>query len=136
MSNKNKYPPKWSEVYPQGTEEGDEEQLFFKSLVRSEEWTWRSTAHIAKEAKLDFVRVEEIALKYLKKGMVFQHPDNVDQWGYWELNLDYLPKKESSISGKDQKMRIDKVLGCLPPPHANAKIISKKKAATLQDKLM
>tara|TARA_Y100000034_G_scaffold121593_1_gene165981 strand:- start:292 stop:768 length:477 start_codon:yes stop_codon:yes gene_type:complete len=130
MRKKSKLPPKWSDVYPQGTAEGDEEQRFFRSLVRSDEWTWRSTAHISKEARLEPMRVEEIANKYLKKGMVFQHPSNVDQWGYWELNLDSLPKKERSISGKDQKSRIDKVLGKSIVKTAPA--ISKKKAATAQ----
>lgn len=108
-----KDPPKWVYVYPQGTKEGDEEQAFFISLSRHPEWTWRSTAHIAKEAKLSLERAEEILQKYWKKGMVFQNPLNEDQWGYWERvwakHPDMRPKAQESITDKDHNDRIKKL---------------------------
>jgi hypothetical protein len=59
-------PKKWTEVYPQGTPEGDEEARFFKSLARHPKYDWRSTAAIAKESGLTHTRVEQIIAKYLK----------------------------------------------------------------------
>lgn len=107
MSNKKKYPPKWTEVYPHGTKTGDEEQEFFIALARNPKWQWRSTAQLAKESKLSKVRVEEIIMKYLKKGIIFQNPANEDQWGYWERVPEMLPKDKKSITSEDQKNRID-----------------------------
>ena len=105
MSKSNK-PPKWWEVYPQGTKAGDEEQRFFKVLERHPTYTWRSTESIGKESGLDLERVEQIINKYLKRGIVFQNPASDDQWGYWERNLDMLIK-DSSLAKTDQKSRID-----------------------------
>lgn len=132
-----KYPAHWHEVYPQGTSEGNEEQRFFVALIRNpnpdaESWTWRSTSQIAAAAKLTPLRVEEIAVKYLNKGMVFQHASNVDQWGYWELNKDCLPKDVGSIRRKDQNDRIDKALG--NPPSSTPEGGSGKKDAFAQSK--
>lgn len=103
-----KKPKKWTDVYPQGSQEGDEEQAFFISLARNLKWQWRSTAAIAKEANLTKERVEELINKYYKKGMVFQNPANEDQWGYWERVPEMLPKDEDSITDKDHKDRIKK----------------------------
>lgn len=106
MSNKNN-PPKWTEVYPQGTKQGDEEQDLFIALARNPKWQWRSTAQLAKETGLSKERVEEILNKYRKKGMVFQNPSNEDQWGYWERVPEMLPKVKKSLTAIDQKKRID-----------------------------
>lgn len=100
---------KWTEVYPHGTKEGDEELAFFISLARNQKYVWRSTSGIANEAGLTKERVEEIIDKYLKVGMVFQHPKNDDNWGYWErVPPEMLPKKYQSLVAKDQKQRKDK----------------------------
>lgn len=99
-------PKKWTEVYPQGTAEGDEEARFFKSLARNPKYDWRSTAAIAKESGLDQRRVEEIISKYLKKSMVFQSPSNEDHWGYWERVPHMLPEEYRSASDADKDKRI------------------------------
>jgi hypothetical protein len=105
-------PKKWTEVYPQGTQEGNEEQKFFIALARHPKWSWRSTSAVSKEAGLTKERVEEIVAKYYKKGMVFQNPQNEDQWGYWERVPEMLPKDTNSITQKDQSDRIKKA--CKP----------------------
>ena len=109
MKKKLKTPPKWIDVYPQGSKEGDEEQEFFISLSRNPKWCWRSTAQIAKEAKLSKERVDELLEKYWKKGMVFQNSSNEDQWGYWERVPELLPEIKDSITKKDQDDRIKKI---------------------------
>ena len=101
-----KKPSKWTEVYPQGTKAGDEEQKVFISLARSK-WNWRSVAHVAAEAGLTKERTEKILNKYYKKGMVFQNPANVDQWGYWERVPHMLKDDDRTIAQKDQDKRID-----------------------------
>jgi hypothetical protein len=111
MKNKTKTPPKWTQVYPQGTKQGDEEQDVFICLARHPKWVWRSLAQIAKEAKISKERAEEILYKYWKKNMVFQNPANEDQWGYWERVPEMLPKEEESITARDHNNRIGK---CLP----------------------
>ena len=57
-------PKKWTDVYPVGTKEGDEEARFFRSLARHPKYDWRSTAAISKESGLSPKRVEEIIAKY------------------------------------------------------------------------
>ena len=99
-------PKKWEDVYPQGTKAGDEEQKFFVSLARHPKWVWRSTSAISKESGLSKERFEEILKKYEKKGMVFNNPQNEDQWGYWVRVPEMLPKDDDSITAKDQKQRI------------------------------
>jgi hypothetical protein len=106
--SKTKKPKKWTEVYPQGTKEGDEEQRLFIALARHAKFKWRSVAALAKEANLTKERVEQILSKYYKRGMVFQNPESEEQWGYWERNPELLPKDAGSISQNDQKKRIDK----------------------------
>ena len=103
-------PKKWHEVYPHGTQEGDEELKFFVALERHPKWDWRSTSALAKESGLTKERVEQIAIKYQKLGMVFQNPKNEDQWGYWERVPHMVPKKTPSISQKDQDDRLKKHL--------------------------
>jgi hypothetical protein len=102
-------PKKWTDVYPHGTKEGDEELKFFISLARNQKYQWRSISAISKETGLTKERVEEIIAKYYKKGMVFQNPKNEDQWGYWERVPEMLPKAQKTISQKDQDDRINKV---------------------------
>ena len=101
-----KKPPKWTSVYPQGTKEGDEEQVFFIALGRHPKWEWRSVPQLSKETGLTEKRVEELINKYYKKGIIFQNPKNEIYWGYWERVPEYLPKDTGSITGKDQKHRI------------------------------
>jgi len=99
-------PKKWTEVYPYGTKEGDEEARFFRSLARHPKYDWRSTAAIAKESGLSLKRVEEIIGKYLKKSMVFQNPSNDDQWGYWERVPSMVPDEYLSASDADKEKRL------------------------------
>lgn len=99
-------PKKWTEVYPQGTQEGDEEARFFKSLARHPRYDWRSTAAVAKESGLTPKRVEQIISKYIKLKMVFQSPSNEDHWGYWERVPHMLPDQYRSVSDADKDRRI------------------------------
>ncbi len=108
MSQNNKKPKKWTETYPQGTKEGDEEQRFFIALGRHPEYKFRTVAALAKEANISKERVEQIIAKYVKRNMVLPNPKNEDGWGYWERNKDLLPPEVSSIAQTDQKKRIDK----------------------------
>jgi len=103
-------PKKWTEVYPQGTKEGDEEQAFFISLARHPKWQFRSTAALAKESDLTKERTEEIIYKYYQKGMIFQNPANEDQWGYWERCQELLPSNTKSVTKQDHDVRIKKKL--------------------------
>lgn len=103
-------PKKWTETYPAGTEEGNEEIKFFKSLARHPKYEWRSIAAISKESGLSSKRVEEIMVKYFKLKMVFQNPRNEDQWGYWERLPQLLPEAYISVSDYDKKNRIDKFI--------------------------
>lgn len=103
-------PKKWTDVYPVGTKEGDEESKFFKSLARHSKYDWRSTAALAKESGLSARRVEEIIAKYVKKDMVFQNPRNEDQWGYWERVSYMLPDEYLSTSDEDKKKRINRFI--------------------------
>ena len=110
MSQKKQKPKKWYEVYPQGTKAGDEEQRFFIALSRNPKFDWRSVAAIVKEASLTIERVEEILLKYVKKGLVFQSPKNPENWAYWERVPEMLPDVASTIANDDKKKRIDKAV--------------------------
>lgn len=80
----------WSQVYPQGTKAGDEEQLFFvgkdrqSGLARHPQYKWRSTDSIIKESGLTKDRVEFIINKYVKMGLILSSPTKPDQWAYWE----------------------------------------------------
>jgi len=104
--SKSKKPPKWTNVYSQGTKEGDEEQRFFIALSRDPQYAWRSVAAVSKESGLSEKRVEEILNKYYNKGMVFQSPTNETMWGYWERVPEMLPKQQPSVVRKDQQKRI------------------------------
>ena len=105
-----KNPPKWVNVYPQGTKQGDEEQKFFIAIARHPKYDWRSVSAISKETGMTKERIEEIIEKYYKKNMIFQNPKNEDQWGYRERNKGML-KTKKTISNTDKSDRIDKSLG-------------------------
>jgi hypothetical protein len=99
-------PKKWTEVYPQGTPEGDEEARFFRSLARHPKYDWRSTAALAKESGLPQKRVEEIISKYLKRNIVFQSSSNEEHWGYWERVPHMVPDEYMTASDSDKDRRI------------------------------
>lgn len=106
MSSK---PKKWTDIYPQGTKEGDEEQRFFIALARNPKYAWRSVSALSKESNLTVERVEEIISKYYKKNMIFMNPKGEEQWGYWErIPKEMWDKDTKSIAQSDQKSRIDK----------------------------
>jgi hypothetical protein len=102
-------PKKWTDVYPHGTKEGDEEARFFRSLARHPKYEWRSTAALAKESGLEQKRVEQIIAKYMKINMVLQSPSNDEHWGYWERVPHMLPYRYTSASDADKMKRIDRV---------------------------
>jgi hypothetical protein len=104
-------PKKWTDVYPAGSEEGDEESRFFKSLARHPKYEWKSTAALAKESGLTQKRVEEIMAKYIKLNMVFQNPNNEEHWGYWERVPHMLPDSYVSVSDEDKQKRISRASG-------------------------
>jgi len=104
-------PKKWYEVYPHGTQTGDEELKFFVALERHPKWDWRSVSALAKDTGLSKERVEQIAAKYQKLGIVFQNPKNDDQWGYWERVPHMVPQPSPSICHKDHDERMKKHLG-------------------------
>ncbi|MEI7485793.1 MAG: helix-turn-helix domain-containing protein [Chryseobacterium sp.] len=97
----------WTDIYPQGCKEGDEEQGFFIALSRHPKWTWRSVSQISKESALSKQRVEEIIQKYHKRGMIFQSPSNDDMWGYWENHKDMIPEDGKSVTSEDHKSRME-----------------------------
>ncbi len=102
MSN----PKKWHEVYPQGTEQGDDEVKFFKAIARSE-WEWRSVGAIAKDSGLSREKVEKIIAKYHPMGIVVQSSKNESNYGYWEV-VKVKKKKDRSLSQQDQEKRLKK----------------------------
>ena len=101
-------PKQWTQVYPQGTKQGDEEQALFVALARHPKWAWRSVSALSKEANLTKERVEQILYKYWKLGMVFQNPASEDQWGYWERVPELIPKDPKSIIDTDHDERLKK----------------------------
>jgi hypothetical protein len=107
--------PKWTQIYPQGTKEGDEEQRFFIALARHKKYEWRSVTALKKESKLSTERVEEIIQKYhqIAPGMIVNSPKNPDNWGYWER----IPPASAvpSLTKKDQKSRVDKADPAVQP---------------------
>ena len=38
--------------------------------------------------------------------MIFQNPANEDQWGYWEINPQFLPQVEEDLADVDHKDRM------------------------------
>ena len=111
--------PRWTQIYPQGTKEGDEEQRFFISLARHKKYAWRSVSSLCKEANLTPERVEEIIQKYHKiaPGMIVNSPQNPDNWGYWERVKDLL-NTAPTLTTKDHNDRIDKADAGVAPKAA------------------
>ena len=101
-------PPRWSDVYPQGTKEGDEEQGLFLALSRNLTYAYRSVGQLSKDSNLSKERTEEILNKYWKKGMTFQNNDN--KWAYWERVPELLPIILKSITKEHQEKRTSKKL--------------------------
>lgn len=106
-------PKKWTEVYPYGTKEGDQEAKFFRAIARNQKYDYRSVSALIKETGLTRERVEEIIDKYSKFNppLLYPHPSNEDHWGYWERCPDQLHSDKRNISQKDQDNRVNKHLG-------------------------
>jgi len=103
-------PKRWTELYPYGTKEGDEEAKFFRALARHNKFEYRSTGAIVKETGLSRERVEEIIDKYVNKTkppLIYPHSTNDEHWGYWERCPEVLKKDKRSLSEKDKDKRID-----------------------------
>lgn len=103
-------PKKWTEVYPQGTVEGDDEAKFFRSLARNPKFAYRSTPQIMSDTGLTRQRVEEIIDKYatMKPPLIVPHSSNADHWGYWERCEEGDDECEKSLCQTDQENRIDR----------------------------
>ena len=104
-------PKKWTEVYPYGTKEGDEESKVFRALARHSKFDFRSTGAIVKATGLSRERVEEIIDKYVNKikpPLIYSHPTNEDHWGYWERCPEVLNEDKRSVSKKDKDKRVEK----------------------------
>ena len=66
-----KKPPHWFDVYPQGTQQGDEEQKIFTSLSRSgNKWVWRSIGALEKETGLSKEKVEKMVDECILKEII------------------------------------------------------------------
>lgn len=107
--NKIEYPAIWSDIYPQGTPEGDEEQDLFISLARDKKYSFKTISQIALETGLKKDRIEQIIGKYAKLNILIQNPKNEDAWGYWENCIDLIPKKYISIADMSRQQRIEEV---------------------------
>lgn len=104
-------PKKWTDIYPYGTKEGDEEAKVFRALARHAKFDYRSTGAIVKATGLTRERVEEIIDKYHNKiqpPLIYPHNTNEDHWGYWERVPEVLKTDKRSISDKDKDNRIDR----------------------------
>lgn len=103
-------PRDWTEIYPQDTQEGNEEQQLFIALSRKK-YKWRSISALVRESKLSQERVMEIIKKYQALNMIIQDPDHEDQFGYWTRVPDHVPKFEKkSVARQDQENRIKKII--------------------------
>lgn len=104
-------PKKWTEVYPYGTKEGDDEAKFFRAIARHKKYEYRSIPAIVKDTGLTRERVEEIIDKYVNKiqpPLIYAHKTTDDNWGYWERCINDLPSDFRNLSNKDKDSRIDK----------------------------
>jgi len=102
-------PQKWTEVYPQGTKEGDEEQRFFIALTRDQR-AYRSYNALVNESKLSPKRVDEILEKYVNLGMIFANENDDGMWAYWERVPERIQEYVPLVK-KDQTIRIKKHFG-------------------------
>lgn len=101
------FPPKWAEVYPHGTKEGDEEVKLFNFVARNPKYNWISIAAIIKSTGLSKDRVSQILWKYHKNSILIQNVSNEDLWAYWERVPDMIPEVILNIAEKDKKKRIE-----------------------------
>jgi hypothetical protein len=99
----------WYDIYPKGTMEGDIEEKIFKSLTRSKKYKFRSVNGLSKELKIKEEIIEKVILKYSKKGIIIQNPQNDMQWGYWET-CGTSKKKNYSVQEFDYKKRLEKII--------------------------
>ena len=99
-------PAKWTDVYPHGTKEGDEEMAFFIALARSK-WEWRSTGSLVRESGLSKERVEEILSKYLQCNppLIYMSETKEDHWAYWQ-RVPQLNQTKNSLANADHDKRI------------------------------
>lgn len=118
MSKSKKQHRKWTEVYPYGTKQGDEEAKFFRVLARNPKYKYRSIAQLVSSTGLSKERIEEIIDKYVNKydpPLIYPHPSNEDHWGYWERCSDEIDSDDRDIAVKDKDNRIGKHLGQSSP---------------------
>lgn len=109
MSNKIKM-PNWYDIYPQGTQEGEEEKNFFIALIRNSKYkNWRSVSALAKETGLSPEKIEQIIFKYNKIGLVIQKIDNPEFWGYYYNNLDSIVEEPLSAIEEERQKIIKKL---------------------------
>jgi hypothetical protein len=101
---------KWWQVYS-----NDDEKNFFSGkdgksgLARSQDYDWRTTDALAREAGLTKAKTEQIIDKYHKAGLVIQHQKDPEKWGYWERVAPQLASQTNkSVSDTDKDQRIDK----------------------------
>lgn len=119
--------PKWWQVYSND----DEKRLFTgkdgnSGLARSQDYEWRSTDALAKEAGLAKRRTEEILDKYHKVGVVCQSSKDPEKWGYWERVKPDANVPTKGVVQADQDKRVEKAdstkkksptpAGNAPPP--------------------
>lgn len=83
-------PKKWTDVYPHGSKEGDDEQKFFIALARHPKLTWRSSAALARETGLTTARVNEIIQEYLRSQIVLTSPGDENEFAYWERHPEFV----------------------------------------------
>ena len=102
-------PKKWTEVYPYGTKEGDDECKFFRFLSRNAKRDFHSSEAIVEGTHLSRKRVEEIIDKYAKYSppLIFAHSSQENHWAYWENVIDSMVLPDDrSIAQKDRDRRI------------------------------
>lgn len=99
---------KWWEIYANDAEK----RLFVgadgqSGLCRSKSgFAWRTVGKLVEESKLTRLEVEDILDKYNKMGIVRQHKNDPEKWGYWE-NIGNAPTQKDVVQD-DIKDRVDK----------------------------
>jgi len=107
MTGQKQTPPRWHEIYPQGTPQGNDEVKFFRALARHPQYEWRSIGAISKESGLPRGTVEAIVAKYHPMGVIVQSEKNEDSYAYWE-RVKTKKKKDQSLVKQDQDQRVKK----------------------------
>ena len=100
-------PKKWTEVYPHGTKEGDEEVDFWYAIARDRSTEWLSVSQIARTSRLPELRVKQLITKYssFQPPLVIVCPSLPGYFGYWQRVPDSIEEK-ISITKKDHINRI------------------------------